>query len=51
MRIFKKTKWFELFIEIEGAQILNKFYDSRFEFGTYELWLGRCYFVLSVVKT
>ncbi len=48
MRVFKKTKWFEVFMEVERKRCLSVFCDWRREGNTYELWLGRCYFVLSI---
>lgn len=43
MRLFKKTRWFEAYFEVEESRILDRFYDRRSENGGYEFWLGRCY--------
>lgn len=51
MQFYKKIKQFEWFIQIEERQILPHFFDRRFEDRTYEIWLGRCYFVLTVAET
>lgn len=51
MRAFKKTKRFELYIEIERSRILDRFFSYRCEDGNHELWLGRCYITLFIAQT
>lgn len=51
MRFFKKTPWFEAYFELSNKPQLDHFFDYRVEDGTIEIWLGRCYFTLAVVKT
>ncbi len=51
MRFFKKTKRFEVYVEVNSSRILTHFFDYRRQGSEVEIWLGRCYFALHVVKT
>lgn len=51
MRLFWKCKRFEVFMEYEKHQILDRFFDHRHDDGNHEWWFGRFYLTLFIAKT
>ncbi|MEH2679625.1 hypothetical protein DXU02_16155 [Rhizobium leguminosarum] len=43
MRFFKRTRWFEAYLEIEERCILDRFYDRLKTGNDHQFWIGRCY--------